>query len=186
MALKATIFKAELQISDLNRHYYQAHSLTLARHPSETDERMMVRLLTFALFADEQLSFTRGISSIDEPDLWRKSLSDEIELWIELGLPDAKRLGKACGRSEQVQVVSYGGRIADMWWKKIAPEIKRFGNLSVMNIPFETGKALAALAERNMDLQCMLEGHQIWLTHGDETLEISPQYWMESGIQTET
>jgi uncharacterized protein YaeQ len=180
MALKATIFKAELQISDLNRHYYESHSLTLARHPSETDERMMIRLLAFALFADPLLVFTRGISTVDEPDLWRKSLSDEIELWIELGLPDAKRLGKACGRSEQVQVVSYGGRNADLWWKKTAPELARFDNLSVWNIPFESGKALAALAERQMQLQCLVQEELIYLTVGETSLEIRPDRWLEA------
>ncbi|PIQ29263.1 hypothetical protein COW36_17230 [bacterium (Candidatus Blackallbacteria) CG17_big_fil_post_rev_8_21_14_2_50_48_46] len=181
MALKATIFKAELQISDLNRHYYESHSLTLARHPSETDERMMVRLLAFALFAAPGLSFTRGLSTVEEPELWRKSLSDEIELWIDLGLPDAKRLGKACGRAQQVQVVSYGGRNADLWWKKIAPDLKRFKNLSVLNIPFTSSQALAKWAERSMQLQCMLQDAQIWLTRGEESLEITPDLWLKAG-----
>jgi len=179
MALKATIFKAEVQISDLNRHYYESHSLTLARHPSETDERMMIRLLAFAMFADPLLSFTRGISTVDEPDLWRKSLTDQIELWIELGLPDAKRLGKACGRSERVQVIAYGGRNADLWWKKTAPDLARFDNLSVWNIPFESGRALAALVERQMHLQCLIQEDQIYLTVGETALEIKPDRWLE-------
>lgn len=102
MALKATIFKAEISISDMDRHYYQEHPLTIAQHPSETNERMMVRLLAFALNADERLEFTKGLSADDEPELWNKNYSDEIELWIELGQPDEKRIRKACGRSRQV------------------------------------------------------------------------------------
>jgi len=181
MALKATIFKAELQVSDMDRHYYESHSLTLARHPSETDERMMIRLLAFALFADEQLSFTRGISSVDEPDLWRKSLSDEIELWIDLGLPDAKRLGKACGRSQQVQVLCYGGRSTELWWRKIQADLERFENLSVWHIPEPAVNTLAQWVARSMDLQCMIEDQQVWLSAGEQSLEIKPERWREAG-----
>lgn len=173
MALKATIFKAELQVSDLDRHYYESHSLTLARHPSETDERLMLRLLAFALFAHEQLSFTRGISSVDEPDLWRKSLTDEIELWIELGQPDARRLAKACGRSQQVQVLCYGGRNAELWWKKIQADLKRFSNLSVFNIADEAVNSLVQLVERTIHLQCMIENGQVWVTSGEQSFEIT-------------
>ena len=108
MALKATIFKADLQIADMDRNYYQDHALTLARHPSETDERMMVRLLAFAIHADEALTFTKGLFDTEEPDLWQKDLTGAIQLWIEVGQPDEKRILKACGRSEQVIVYSYG------------------------------------------------------------------------------
>jgi len=120
MALKSTIFKADLQIADMDRNYYQGHSLTLARHPSETDERMMVRLLAFALFADERLEFGRGLSADDEPALWRKDLTGAIELWIEVGLPDERELRKACGRAERVVVLCYGGRGAELWWDRTA------------------------------------------------------------------
>lgn len=177
MALKATIFKAELQVSDMDRHYYESHTLTLARHPSETDERMMLRLLAFAFFADERLNFTRGISSVDEPDLWRKSLTDEIELWIELGQPDARRLAKACGRSQQVHVFCYGGRNADLWWQKIQADLERFDNLSIFNISDEAVKSLVQLVERNMHLQCMIQDGQIWVTSGEHAFEITPDRW---------
>lgn len=180
MALKATIFKVELQVSDMDRGYYHSHMLTLARHPSETDERLMIRLLAFALFADEQLCFTRGISSVDEPDLWRKSLSDEIELWIEVGLPDARRLGKACGRAQQVHVLSYGGHNADLWWKKIKPDLARFTNLSVFNMAEATVKSLTPLVERNMQVQCIIEDEQIWLMCGEQSFEIPLERWQES------
>jgi uncharacterized protein YaeQ len=111
MALNSTIYKVELQISDMDRHYYATHALTLARHPSETEERLMVRLLAFALYADDRLEFGKGISDEDEPALWRKAYTDEIELWIELGQPDEARIRKACGRSRQVVVINYGGNV---------------------------------------------------------------------------
>ncbi|HXH71658.1 MAG TPA: YaeQ family protein, partial [Mariprofundaceae bacterium] len=116
MAINATIFKAEVQITDLDRHYYADHQLTIARHPSETDSRMMVRLVAFAFHAGEALQFTRGISTEDEPDLWQKSMSGEIELWIELGQPDEKRIRKACGRARKVIVYTYQQRSGEAWW----------------------------------------------------------------------
>jgi uncharacterized protein YaeQ len=160
VALKATVFRAELQVSDMDRHYYATHALTLARHPSETDERLMVRLLAFALFADERLEFGRGLSSDDEPDLWQKSRSGEIELWIDLGQPDDSRIRKACGRSEQVVVVNYSGRAADLWWDKVASAVSRCGNLTVIDIAPATVAALAAMADRGMRLQCMIQDGQ--------------------------
>jgi uncharacterized protein YaeQ len=160
MAIKATVFRAELQVSDMDRNYYATHALTLARHPSETDERLMVRLLAFALYADERLLFGRGLSSDDEPDLWRTSRSGEIELWIDLGQPDDARIRKACGRSQQVVVITYSGRAADIWWDKVAPSLSRCGNLTVIDIAASTVAELAALAERGMRLQCMIQDGQ--------------------------
>lgn len=160
MALKATVFRAEVQVSDMDRHYYATHALTLARHPSETDERLMVRLLAFAMFADDRLEFGRGLSSDDEPDLWRKSRSGEIELWIDLGQPDESRIRKACGRSDQVVVINYGGRASDIWWDRIAPSLGRCGNLTVLDIAPATVSGLAALADRGMRLQCMIQDGQ--------------------------
>ena len=118
MALKSTIFKAELSVADIDRGYYGDHALTIARHPSETDERMMVRLLAFALHADDALTFGRGLSSEDEPDLSRRDLTGTIELWIDVGLPDERDLRKACGRSREVHVYAYGGRACALWWEK--------------------------------------------------------------------
>ncbi|MGH8033265.1 MAG: YaeQ family protein [Luteimonas sp.] len=160
MALKATVYKAELQISDMDRHYYATHALTLARHPSETDERLMVRLLAFALYADEALEFGRGLSSDDEPDLWRKSLTGEIELWIDLGQPDDARIRKACGRARQVVIVNYSGRSAEIWWDKIASSLTRLHNLTVLDIATDTVDSMAAIAERGMRLQCMVQDGQ--------------------------
>src|SRR5688572_3604365 len=142
MALKATIFKARLQVSDMDRNHYATHALTLARHPSETDERMMVRLLAFALDADEALEFGRGLSAEDEPDLVRRDLTGVIQLWIEVGLPDERDLRKACGRARAVKVYTYGGRSADLWWTQNAAALARLANLTVIDVPEETAASL--------------------------------------------
>ena len=170
MALKATIFKVNLNISDMDRHYYAEHNLTIARHPSETDERMMLRLLAFALNATESLSFTKGISTDDEPDIWDKSLSDEIETWIDLGQPDEKRLRKACGRAKQVILFNYGGRTADIWWEQNQSMLSRFRNLKVFNIPVETGKELVQMTSKNMALQCTIQDGQAWFSDDNQNI----------------
>lgn len=172
MALKATIFKADLQISDMDRNYYHGHVLTIARHPSETDERMMVRLLAFALNADEALTFGQGLSSEDEPDLWQKDLTGAIERWIDVGLPDEKLVRKACGRSRQVFIYTYGGRGADIWWGQNGGKLQRLGNLGVMNLPLATTLAMAELAQRNMQLQCTIQDGQIWLSDSNNTVQV--------------
>ena len=174
MALSATIFKANLQISDMNRNYYAEHLVTLARHPSETDERMMVRLLAYALHADEQLSFTKGLCADEEPDLWLKSLSDEIDLWIDVGQPDERRLRKACSRSKQVFLYLYGGRTADLWWQKNADKLQRFANLSVIEFPDVACKAMTQLVTRNMQFQCTMQDGEIWLNAGEQTHSVTP------------
>ncbi len=175
MALKSTIFKAELQISDLDRHYYATHALTLARHPSETDERMMVRLLAFALFAHERLEFGRGLSTEDEPALWLKDLTGAIELWIEVGLPDERELRKACGKAQRVVVLCYGGRGADLWWTQNRERLERLRNLDVFGLPASATQELAALAGRSMDLQCTVQDGQVWLHAGERTLHVEPE-----------
>ncbi|MBI3094848.1 MAG: YaeQ family protein, partial [Rhodocyclales bacterium] len=178
MALKSTIFKVELQIADLDRNYYQNHTLTVARHPSETDERMMVRVLAFAMHADPALAFGKGLSSEDEPDLWRKDLTGAIELWIDVGLPDEKRVRRACGRSQQVVVLTYGGRVADMWWQQNQAALQRQDKLTVINLSTEDSRALAALAERGMQLQCTLQEAELWLIVDGENTRIVPEIRM--------
>lgn len=175
MALKSTIFKADLSVSDLDRGYYKEHALTLARHPSETDERMMIRLLAFALFADERLEFGKGLSTTEEPALWLKELYGGIRLWIEVGLPDERALRRAAGRAEQVIVLAYGGRAVDVWWAKEGEAIRRLRNVRVLAIPEEQSAALAALAERTMQLQCTVQESQAWWHAGESTLLIEPR-----------
>lgn len=174
MALPSTIFKATLQISDIDRQYYGEHQLTLARHPSETDERMMMRLFAFALHADEMLNFTKGLCADDEPDLWQKSLTGEIALWVDVGLPDERRLRKACGRAARVCLYLYGGRAADLWWQRNADKLQRFANLRVVALAEAESKGLAGLVQRSMQLQCTIQDGEVWLNCDGQTLSLSP------------
>ncbi len=177
MAIKSTIFKADIQITDMDRHYYEEHQLTIARHPSENDERMMVRLLAFALHANEGLQFCKGLSAENEPDIWQKSLSDEIEVWIDLGQPDEKRIRKACGRSRKVMVYTYQQSSARAWWEQNKSKLERFNNLSIFNLADESVKAIGQMAERSMRLQCTIEDAQLWFSDGDSAIEITPEVW---------
>ncbi len=174
MAIKATVFKATLQVADMDRHYYAEHALTLARHPSETDERMMVRLLAFALYADAGLTFGKGLSSDDEPDLWHRDLTGAIERWIEVGLPDERVIRKASGRADQVVVISYG-RAADIWWNECRDKLQRLNNLTVIRLHNETTQALAALTSRNMQLQCSIQEGHIMMTSAAGMIEVEPK-----------
>lgn len=181
MALKATVFKAQLQISDMDRHYYETHALTLARHPSESDERMMVRLLAFAWFADPALAFTKGLCADDEPELWQHSAGGEIERWIDLGQPNERRVRKACGRAREVVLVNYGGRAADIWWQQNAGRLAQLSNLTVMDIPAEQVRALTALVARTMELQCTIEDAHAWLGSDRASVEITPTWRQRPG-----
>jgi uncharacterized protein YaeQ len=171
MALKSTIFKAELAVADLDRGYYHEHALTLARHPSETDERMMVRVLAFALHAHEQLEFGRGLSTEDEPALVRRDLTGAIEEWIDVGLPDDKDVRKACGRANAVHIVAYGGRAVALWWDRARERLQQQERLTVREVPLEASTALARLASRSMRLQCTLQEGQIWI--GDSATSVA-------------
>jgi len=167
MALKATIHKAELEIVDMDSNYYAMHRLTLACHPSETGERLMVRLLAFALNAHERLEFGKGISDSDEPDLWRKDLTGEIELWIELGHPDEKLLAKAIGRSPLVKVYTYSAN-PHLWWDPIKRRFEGEKKLSIFHITAGSAKDLARLAASSMSLQCSIQDGEIWFRDDKE------------------
>jgi len=177
MALKSTIYKVELSVSDMDRHYYETHKLTVARHPSETDERLMVRLLAFALNAGEALEMTKGISTDDEPDIWQKSLSGELELWVALGLPSEKVIRQSCARSEKVTIYAYGGRAADLWWDKIGNGVNRFANLQVVNLPVQATSDLAALAQRSMKLQVNIQDGEVMVSVEDSIVYVTPVSW---------
>ena len=178
MAPKATVVKVELQVSDMDRHYYATHMLTLAQHPSETDERLMVRLLAFALFADERLEFGRGLSSEDEADLWRRDYTGDIEQWIDLGQPDESRIKKACGRAQQVVVVNYSGNGANIWWDKVGPSLSRIKNLTVLDIPAATVDALATLIQRGMRLNCLVQDGEVQLMSDTINITLRPNVRM--------
>ena len=180
MALKATIFKADLSISDMTRNYYHDLSVTLARHPSETDERMMVRLLVFALHADDALLFGDKIGNTDEPDLWQRDLTGAIDLWIDVGQPDEKQVRKACGRARQVFVYPYGGHAPTVWWNQVKGSLEKLRNLSVICLPAEAPPSLAKLAQRTMELQCSIQDGQAWLTDTRETVHVELATLMEA------
>lgn len=176
MAIKATVFKANLQIADMDRYYYADHQLTIAQHPSETEERMMVRLFAFALFAHEALTFAQGISTDDEPDLWQKDLTGAIQSWIVVGLPDERVIRRACGRAERVVIVSFG-RAADIWWNENKSKFTRLSNLTVLRLPTDTTQALAQLVNRTMLLQCTIQEGSMLISCEKGVIEIEPVIW---------
>ncbi len=173
MAQGATIFKANLDVADMERQHFGTHALTLARHPSETDERMMVRMLAFALHADEALAFGRGLASEDEADLTQRDLTGAIQLWIDVGLPDEKSLRKASGRAERVVLYAYGGRAVDLWWAKNRSVLERLPNFSAWVVSVEASQALARLAQRTMQLQCTVQDGHLWFSSGSETVQMT-------------
>jgi uncharacterized protein YaeQ len=174
MALKATIFKVDLSVADMDRNLYEDFSLTLARHPSENDVRMMVRLLAFMRYADKALVFGKGLSTDEEPDLWIKDLTGVIDLWIVVGQPDERWLRKASGRAANVVVFSYGGRVAEVWWEQNRAVLEKLPNLTVLRIPPESTQALADLANRTMSLQCMIQDGEMLVTGEGEAVRVEP------------
>ena len=176
MAIKATIYKALLNIANMDSHYYGEHNLTMAKHPSETDLRLMVRLIAFILNADEELVFCKGISQEDEPDLWKKSLGGDIELWIDLGQPDEKRIKKACGRSEKVIIYTYQEGMATSWWKQIETSLTRFSNLQVIHL--EMDGDIELLSKRAMSLQANISDGELTLIDEEQSIVIREKIWM--------
>jgi len=176
MATKATIYKALVNIANMDIHYYTEHNLTMAKHPSETDLRLMVRLIAFILNADEELVFCKGISQEDEPDLWKKSLSGDIELWIDLGQPDEKRIKKACGRSEKVIIYTYQEGMATSWWKQIETSLIRFSNLQVIHL--EMDGDIELLVKRAMNLQANISDGELTLIDEEQSVIIREKSWM--------
>jgi uncharacterized protein YaeQ len=184
MALKSTVHKATLQISDIDRQLYAEHSLTLARHPSETDERLMMRLLAFALQVphdthDGALTFARGLSDSDEPDLWRHDLSGQLMQWVEVGQPDDRRLIKASGRARSVALYTYSAS-TPIWWAGVRNKLTRLDNLDVWQLSSEQSQALAAMSERSMQLQLTIQDGHVWVSDTRRSVELLPQPLMRS------
>lgn len=179
MALAATVHKLDLGIADMRRNHYGDYALTLARHPSETEPRLMVRALAFALHASEQLSFSRGLSSSDEPALWEQSLSGEQLLWVMLGQPDLKWLKKACGQARQVSLICYGGRQAQSWWDENRDALVRFNNLLITNFDSDAVQRLPQLLTRSMRLQCTVQEDQLWLSSAEDSVALSFEHWQQ-------
>ena len=175
MALGATICRASLAIADVDRAYYADHELRLARHPSETAERLMLRLLAFAMYANERLEFGRGLSTADEPDLWQRDDDGTVELWIELGLPDERRIRRALSRTRKLVVIAYGGRAVDIWWEREGAAITRLGRIGILAVPREASEGLEAFYSRTMNIHCTIQDGHIYLDDGERTLEILPR-----------
>lgn len=172
MALKSTVCKATLNVADVERNYYAEHPLTIAVHPSETPERMMVRVLAFAICAHPQLSFGRGISSDDEPALWQRDDTGAIQRWIEVGLPDERLLRRARGRADEVLVFAYGGRAVEVWWQQNKSAIEKLSGVKVLEVPLEASRALAAMAARNMALSASITGHHVYFSDANDSVEL--------------
>jgi len=172
MALKSTICKVRLSIADIGRGYYRDHAITLARHPSETDERMMIRLLAFALHADDALEFGRGLSTEDEPALWRRDPTGVIDCWIDVGLPDEREVRKACGRAREVHVLAYGGRAMELWWEANRENLMRQERLAVSEVPLDASRALSQMAQRAMQLQVTIQEGHIFFSDGAMSVPI--------------
>ena len=177
MAQKATIYKVELSVADMDRHYYETHNLTVAKHPSETDERLMVRILAFAMNAHEKLEFSRGISTDDEPDIWQKSLSGELELWVALGLPGEKIVRQSCGKANEVIIYCYGGRTAEVWWNKIKNSTTRFDNLQVINFSVKNTSELGEQASRSMKMQVNIQDGDVMVSVDGSVVYVTPVKW---------
>lgn len=177
MALKATIYKAAVNVADLDRNQFLDASLTLAKHPSETEARMMLRLLAWIMYADERLQFTRGLSADDEPELWLLNDHLGIDLWVELGLPEERRIKKACSRSQQVALFTYNSRAAEIWRQQNQALLSGFDNLTIWYLDDAQLALLATLAARNMTLQATLQEGTLWLSDAQNSLEIVPVCW---------
>ena len=177
MALKSTILRANLTVSDLDRGHFAEHILTLARHPSENDERMMARVLAFELYASEALQFGKGLSDVAQADLLEPDLTGALTRWIEVGQPDERAILKACGRAAQMVVIAYSSS-ANLWWSSIKAKLERARNLTVLAIPAAQTQALAAMAQRNMQLQCTIQDAQVWFNDGHGTVQIDPAIWL--------
>lgn len=173
MALSATIHKIALGVADIDRAHYGDYPLTVARHPSETEERMMVRVLAFALHASETLAFGRGLSTDDEPDLWDRDLTGLIERWIDVGLPDERRLRKASGRARAVVVLAFGGNRADVWWRENATALAAIDNLTVLRLDDESARSLAGLCRRTLKLDLSVQEGQIWASSDEGSASLT-------------
>ncbi len=186
MALKSTIYKATLQIADIDRQLYADHALTLALHPSETEERLLVRLLAFALQVPHDdhhgaLVFARGLSDGDEPDLWQHDLSGRLLHWVEVGQPDERHLARACSRADRVTLYLFGSA-AHTWWAGIQAKIVRLSKLTVWQILSPQAQSLAKLAARSMQWQVTVQDGHVWVHSGDASLELTPQRLMGTGL----
>ncbi|MEQ1827379.1 MAG: YaeQ family protein [Pirellula sp.] len=176
MGTKSTIYKAELMITDIDRQYYKTHNLVIAQHPSEPNRRLMARLIVFAMFAHERLEFGRGISSDQDPDLWRRDLTGAIEQWLEMGQPEESDIRKACGLSKEVIVVTYSGNSAEVWWTKNASALAKLKNLKVLDIDSKSLDEATRLLDRRMALTATIQDGEFQLSNGTDCCLVIAQF----------
>jgi uncharacterized protein YaeQ len=172
MALKATVFKVEMNIADMCRHHYQDYSLTVARHPSETDLRMFARILAFSILAQDTLVFTKGLSTDDEPELWVKDDTGRILTWVELGQPDEKRIKKACSLAEHVFIVNYQARSSQVWRTQGNIKHATFKNLHIIEINEASLTTLAEQVSRQISLQINIDEDELWVSCAEASLAV--------------
>lgn len=176
MAQGSEIYKVQVSLSNLNSHYYDDFALTLARHPSESEARLMFRLTALlhssAESEFERLQFTKGISTQEEPDIWQKNYSGDILQWIELGQPDLKRLRQAMGKSQIVRVYTYNPNTSGEWYQKISRDILNYKKLEIFHLEVTKGQSLENLISRTMDLSCLIEEQVLYLSNDSDRVEI--------------
>jgi len=174
MALKATIYKVNIELANMDKNYYDSLQLTIAQHPSETEHRLIVRILCFILNAHPDLKFGKGISNEDEAAIWQINYSDEIELWIELGQIDDKRIKKACNKAKTTKLYCYGSSV-DIWWTQVQNTMNKFDSLNIERFSQNTITPLIPLLNKTMEFQCSIQDNQLWLTSGNETFLVETE-----------
>ncbi len=183
MGSKVNISRLELNVSDIDRNYYQEHKFTMAHQPSETETYIIARILAFALNANDRLLFTKGNDRNHEPDIWQKDLIGDIELWIEIGEPLEKRVRKACACSKDVIIYTYNGPLSDTWWKQKSSKFKQLKNLSVINLPAQILEDLVTMINRTMELQFTINDRHVWISNKDRIVEFDPIIWKEKYLE---
>ncbi len=170
MALPSTIYRTNLQLADIDRGVYETLQTTVARHPSETEERLLARLLAFALFQEEGLQFTKGVGAGDEPDLWSKGPDGRVLLWVEVGLPEAERLIKAARHAERVALLACGNALP-AWERQQLPKLAAVANLTVTSVDQGFIKGLTARLERAISWEITITEGTLYLQVGGESLQ---------------
>ncbi|WP_305046849.1 YaeQ family protein [Geoalkalibacter sp.] len=170
MALPSTIHRAVVQLSDVDRGIYETLQVTLARHPSETAQRLVLRLLAYAVCHAPELSFTKGICAGDEPDLWIREPDGRVKLWIEVGTPEPQRLLKACRHAEQVVLLTAGpGRFR--WDAQYRELLTGLDNVRVLGVDYDFVSQVATGLERSITWELTISGGSLYLTSAKQTYE---------------
>lgn len=171
MAIKPTIYKLRMAISDFNRDYYDTVNLTIALHPSEKVERMMARIVAYCLNAQENMTFTKGLSEIEEPDIWVKALDDQISLWIDMGEPAPDRIKKSSRQAALVKVYSFNSK-SDTWWEQSKNKVQQYTNVQIYQLDWQQIQTLATFVQRSMDWSLSISGDTVYIAAENEGCEM--------------